>query len=415
MEEISLKEFNSKNKDIIIDECHKCGKPVELTCELYKILIEERLIEIDSLPQLKCIECGEKFLSEKSKSVIIYLYEKLVQQNQVALRTTFKHLNKQYPFCEKYNFKYDYRDYENVPGLTGFTGDGFLTPVFFKKTALVYFMHHPDYELNLGSETYGDIKYKDEFHIDFGINMNGNLVMWLGDLDKLNDETLTFLKIHNIDSDHTFINSEFYRAQMRCIFSEPIKEIQIINLRIKLYILLKQKFGLELNHLDEEVIFVLEDIKKPILFSETEVRPVISSLHKILIEAVNVGNFKTFYRNTANPVERSHNDWLSIKFYEYLLNFLSKGQKTADEIKYLIAPLYLLNDLRIYYFHIINAEKQESVRQNIVACLELTSFDNTPELYNKMIDRLFALFEYLLDKTENALLGCATKRTNISW
>ena len=69
---------------------------------------------------------------------------------------------------------------------------------------------------------------------------------------------------------------------------------QLSNLRNKFYDLLKIKFSLNLDHLEEEVIDVLGDLKKPITFSETEIKTVISALHKIIVEAVNIENLKDF-------------------------------------------------------------------------------------------------------------------------
>ena len=141
--------------------------------------------------------------------------------------------------------------------------------------------------------------YKDEFEIPFGINTNKKVVFWLGDLDKLDSATQNYLKINNIESDHRIIDSEFYDAQLKVIWSDPIIERQIINLRNKMYDTLKQKHSLDLHHLDKEVINEIENIIKPITYSDLEVKPVISALHKILIEAVNISNFKNYYENNV--------------------------------------------------------------------------------------------------------------------
>lgn len=396
MKKLSLNEFIDENMSLSIHECNKCGHPVELTFEPYDIFIEDKRIQIDKLPQLKCIICNNKVLTEKAKKVIVYLFDELVKGNRTSVISNHNHMGKRYPFCQKYGFKYDYEDYENIPGLTALNGDGFLTPIYFHKYALIYFMHHPEYELNLFSETYGELRYKDEFVIPFGININDRVITWLGDLDLLDDVTLTFLKIHNIDSDHMLINSEFYLAQMCCIFSEPIIEQQIVNKRNKLYDLLKIKFLLNINHLDEEVIGVLGDLKKPITYSEIEIRPVISALHKIIIEAVNTENLKAFYRQKAQQVDQKHNSWGSIKLYEFMLMLISNKHSIDDEIKDLISPLYILNDLRILYFHMLSQEKQNELKQNIVNTLQIASFDDSTEMYNKLLARLNTLFEYMV-------------------
>lgn len=52
--------------------------------------------------------------------------------------------------------------------------------------------------------------------------------MWLGDIDDMDDKTKDILKPFNVLSDHLLIDSEFYQAQMKCIFSEAIIEKRIL-------------------------------------------------------------------------------------------------------------------------------------------------------------------------------------------
>ncbi len=89
----------------------------------------------------------------------------------------------------------------------------------------------PEYEVEIFSESYGYIAKKDfsglyqyDWNIPFGFNTNGKLIMWLGDIDGMDDKTKGILKPFNIPSDHLLIDSEFYQAQMKCVFSEPIIE-----------------------------------------------------------------------------------------------------------------------------------------------------------------------------------------------
>ncbi|WP_235961146.1 YgiT-type zinc finger protein [Savagea serpentis] len=384
-----LERFYEINEPLSIDTCPKCSKKVELIFNDYKIKIDEYTIEVKDLPQLECANCSHQVLSSKSKQLIMYLYQECKARNQLGVQTTPKKLNKRYGFCERFNFNYDYRDYENIPGLTGLANDGFLTPVFFKKEALIYFMHHPEYELNLFSESYGVFGYKDEFEVPFGLNKNDKLILWLVDLEKLDDSTLKYLEIHNVASDHIIMDTSFYDAQLNVIWSEPIIERQIINLRNKAYDLLTSKHGIDLHHLEGEVIKSLEDIEKPILYNENEIKSVISALHKILIEAVNTKALKTYYESVVDKKEKSYKEWGSIKYYEFLLT-----QFSAKPVRELIAPLYLLNDLRIIFFHLLSSEREEKLKQNVITTLGLTSF-NIKEIYLRLNERLKELFEEL--------------------
>lgn len=386
---ISFEDFYKENKSLSIDKCPKCGNKVELVFIDYHIQIDEYSIEVKELPQLECTNCHNRVLTSKSKKVIVYLYEECKSNNKLGVQVTPRELNKRYQFCEGYNFTYDYRDYENIPGLTALTGDGFLTPVYFTKETLIYFMHHPDYELNLFSESYGVFSYKDLFEVPFGLNKNDKLVLWLGDLEKLDDMTLKYLQIHNLPSDHVLMDTEFYDAQLNVIWSEPIIERQIVNQRNKVYDKLKSKHGLDIHHLEEEVIKALENIKKPITYSENEIKPVISALHKILIEAVNTSSLKEYYERLVEKKDKDYKSWGSIKYYDFLLSQFS--HKPTRE---LVAPLYLLNDLRIIFFHLLSSEREEKLKQNILTTLGLTSFD-IKEVYTRLIGKLDELFKEL--------------------
>lgn len=386
MEYNSLEDFIKINEKPAEDICPKCKNKVELVFLDYEIQIENILIEVIELPQLECTTCSNKLLTEKSKRLILFLNEKCKRYDENRFRFESKGLEKRYKFAEKFNFKYDYRDYENIPGLHALTGDGFLTPVYFTKEALIYFMHHPNYELNIFSETYGIFGYSKGLSIPFGINKNDKLIIWLGDLDRLNDNTLEYLKIHNINSDHTIINTEFYDAQINSEWSEPITEIKIVNYRNKLYDLLKFKHGLDLHFLDKEVITALDDIKKPITYSENEIKPVISGLHKILIEAVDKEVLRKYYEEVKDNKDPNYKKWGSIKYYDFLLS-----RFTLNPTKDLIAPLYLLNDLRNIFFHLLSSDEEEKLKQNIIASLKISNYD-LKVIYNQLMLRLIEFY-----------------------
>ncbi|MGH1216675.1 hypothetical protein ACQVWG_26600 [Bacillus cereus] len=374
------------------DKCNKCGEKRELQFHNYEINIEGRKIKAEDLPQLVCKGCKYAVLTFKSRFIINSMFESCVESGKLGVNLKLRSLTKRFNFCEKFDFHYDFRDYENIPGLGEMTHDGFLTPVFFDKKSLIYFMYNPDYEFSLGSETYGSISYRGEFTISFGINENNRVIMWLGDLDKLTDEALQILKIHNVSSDHILMDTEFYDAQLNAIWSEPILEIQIVNLRNKFYDKLKTEFSLDLNQLDEEVVELISSIKKPLMYSEDEVKSTVSALHQILVEAVKIGELKTYYEaNVEDSIkEKNYKEWKSIKYYEYLLSTLTDEQ----DIKTVIGPLYLLNDLRIMYSHLLPNEDIEKKKINIMKSLSLTEY-NLEEVYKKVLIGLKYLFEVL--------------------
>jgi len=143
-------------------------------------------------------------------------------------------------------FKVDVGDVMRIPGLRRPWGGfpPFLTPVFFHKEFLVRYFYDPRYLCEFHSETYGTIRAR-EFDFAFGINPNGKVVAWLGDLEKLPASEQQYLLSENTESDGN-ITSEFYDAQINCIFTSPIREIEIILLKTKVSEIFQDRFGFAL-------------------------------------------------------------------------------------------------------------------------------------------------------------------------
>src|SRR5690606_14698962 len=122
--------------------------------------------------------------------------------------------NKTFESLNTVGFKYDSKDYYFIPGLFRQWDEGYLTPVFFSKELLLYYNSHSDYKVKFASTSRFHIFNKsDETLIrhGFGINRNGKIICWLGDLeeDLQGDENDVHRKLFltfNIDSDHDIIS-----------------------------------------------------------------------------------------------------------------------------------------------------------------------------------------------------------------
>ena len=221
-----------------LDKCNKCKGVRELIDDDVTVVIENRTLHFPKLFVLCCNKCGDKCLPEYSKQMIDGTYKSMVEQGQFAGEFISKNYKKKFEYCQEIDYKYDHNDYYNIPGLCydeEHSTEGFLTPVFFDKKALIYFISVPDFEVDIFSETYGHIGKKDpegvyvyDWDVPFGFNSNGKLVFWLGDLNYMDVQSQAILKGFNVDSDHLIVDSEFFQAQMNCIFSKPIIEKQIL-------------------------------------------------------------------------------------------------------------------------------------------------------------------------------------------
>lgn len=382
-------------------ECKKCHSVLEMNIEPVDIIVEDRLMHFIDLPLLKCIQCGTKYLCQYSKKMVGGCYKTMLDYEKFEGEFKSKEYRKRYNYCSDMDFIYDHRDYESIPGLCideEHSEEGFLTPVYFTKKSLIYFMHDPDYILDLHSETYGYLKYKYEWVVPFGINRNGKVVFWLGDLDSMDRQTLSILKPHNVESDHNLVDSEFYASQMCCTWSNPNKELCICYKKNELFDNIYKIYGLSLYHLKEEIKEQMDSFQKPIVFTEKSIEPSVNMLDKALIEGVNLDQFRELLAKINSKSKNEYKDLKSIKLYELLLkkDLSDVDENESQRVNQIISPLYLLHDLRIYFDHLLSIAERERIKNNIIQRMNLKDFNDIEAIYSQLIDGLLVLFEYLL-------------------
>lgn len=280
------------------------------------------------------------------------------------------------------DFKFDKEDCYKIPGLyRGEHERPFLAPVFFEKECLVNYFYLPQYKCQLYSETYGTIDH-DKFDISFGINKNGKVIMWLGDLEKLPEKEQIYLFSCNIDSDHD-IASEFYDAQINTQFSDPIKEIELLLQKSKI----NKKFGFAIfknKQAEENVDLIFKKCAKykRIMFNnEDDFKRIISEWNENLIEDINIDEIKK--RIDKELLKESLG---SIKLLENLI-------KKIGITENIIYPYYILYDLRIWSDHSnANDKYSDSIKR-----LDLKSNSSYSKVYKKLIDKIILFHNKLLD------------------
>ena len=268
-------------REITCADC-SCGARREMKLETVTVDIGNYHIEVIDCPIMECNNCGRKCLCPDIPQELYRAYFQLEKRNQNACRITMKG-DHRFEWAEDADYKYDSRDL-SIPGL-GIDLDpthpeGFSCPVFFDRKVLGIFYNDSDYELDFFSESYGTIAekgtggYQYEWNIPFGINKNDKVILFLGDLDEIDkdDRAVLWLKSYNIPSDHCIVDTELYQAQLNCVFSEPIIEKRIISLRNLFYQRVKNIYGIDLFHLENECESSANRIRKPLNYSESELR-----------------------------------------------------------------------------------------------------------------------------------------------
>lgn len=113
----------------------------------------------------------------------------------------------------------------------------------------------------------------------------------------MDTQSQAILKGFNVDSDHLIVDSEFFQAQMNCIFSTPIVEKQILMNKDSFVSNIKKKYSIDLAHLDEECSEHAKNIRRPLVFTEQSVSGVINAFDKVLVEGFNVGQLRALWRS----------------------------------------------------------------------------------------------------------------------
>jgi len=286
------------------------------------------------------------------------------------------------------DFIFDINDYQTIPGLQR-PWDGerpFLVPVFFEKNVLTRYLYDPNYKCEFHSETYGTIFSDDGDCISFGINPNGLIIMWLGDIDGLAEKEKLYFLSHNVPPDHD-IRSEFFDAQINVVFTEPIKEVEIFIQKRKLNSVFQNKFGFNLfltSYADVDELFSLcSKYKKILIGGEDDFKKFISEWNETLIEDLN-----------TEELRKDLND-KNIGDIKLLEKFIKEKLGEKESI---ILPYFVLYDLRIWADHKGCQEKFDFSIQRLE--IDTQDIRNYQLVYQRLITKIIQFHDELLKRAE---------------
>lgn len=365
--------------------------------------IKEHMIQKDlkgiklKIPYLYCSSCKQDNFTNQLAyfdSQITDHFKELEEGEYASITFPFE---KRFAIYEHLEFQYSPEDYYFIPGLYRETDSGYLCPVFFDKDLLLYYNNHPDYSVKFFSFSSGNIYHNDTslFRWGFGINRNGNIFKWLGDLneDFEDSNALPHLKrfqASNIASDHD-VYSKFYLSQnpytMTDAFQKSDNETKIFSLINEL----NKQFinNLKYEYTKININDITETYKPPILEEREQIFNAYVNLNKILIENIRIKSLKQAL--TAYDDSLYINNKGSIKTLELFCKFIL----SMDHISTSISPLYVLYDLRQLQGHISNT----STKSKYNSCkerLDLDITDNHFVVYKTLITKIITFLEELI-------------------
>jgi hypothetical protein len=366
--------------------CDDCEGPLDLTFARFHDTVSGVEIDINCIPILECPNCGCRTLPDRSRFSIMRAHEIAMEKNQPIFKSTRNKIDKKFKFTNV-PFQYDPDDYYYYPGLERPFDVGFLTPVFFNRNVLLKYDTAPGYRMRFSSSTYGEIAPDEGHHISFGINRNGKVIMWLGDIAALPESEQYYLRSENVESDHS-IGSEFYDGQIECIFTKPSNESKLIALRSKFIEACYEYFGEKIAHLDNEVVELILTFNAPIIDTLKERRHVADTLNKIHIESLDNGALGALVKKSGGDPKSLG----SLKRLQTLIETVGNG---AD-IPVILTPFFILYDLRVASSHLTSDNHATDVLKSVTDRLGIDPASSLLDIYRELTKTLSESYEKLV-------------------
>lgn len=365
--------------------CDKCSAHLDLSFSDFDDDVSGVHISLSGLPVLVCPSCSSTYLPDRSRFAVIELHRQAITKKSNLVTVKRNKTARDFGFT-KVTFQYDSDDYNYIPGLSREFDEGFLTPVFFNKEVLIKYDVHPSYRVTFASRTYGSIRQGSDFDIPFGINRNGRLVMWLGDIARLPENEQFYLRSENIPSDHS-IGPEFYDGQIEAIFTDRPPEDQLFEQRSLFFEAGFSRFGEKLAHLEKEVLDLAISIRRPVVDTPAERRNIADALNKVYLESLDNKALERVLSKLGQDAAKLG----SLKRLQKLLETVAPTEDIAGAM----SPLYVLYDLRVAYSHLGSEEGQEEklrfVRERLVLPIGADLFS----IYDTIVPTLRGAFAKL--------------------
>jgi hypothetical protein len=359
------------------------------------------------IPFFECKACNdseplrprEDIMNEANR----LLAENVKDNESCAVESKFE--GKKFGAFDDLGFKYDSQDYYFIPGLHRPWEDGYLTPVFFNADLLLHYNNHSDYRVRLFSFSTVDIYQKDGEELiphGFGINRNGKLFAWLGDLHEVlsreeNREHLYRFLASNVESDHDVVSDSYFQ-QIEAEFIESDNERQILVLKKEFEDKIDKLLGFGLSKLNLEDLPI--EYKHPIIDEVNQVFHAYIKLNNVLVETIQTEELKSaLIRNGMTP--KDIKGWRSLKLLE---SFLYKVLKFKDASE-LVCPLFVLYDLRVLGSHLQSSSfdhKYDSCKTRLDCDRSINHID----FFNAVVVSIRDLYAKLNTRLDDKLEAC---------
>lgn len=192
------------------------GTPLEFCVDRKTIRVAEVRVILNKLPYLKNPDTGNIYFTTPAVQ-IINSYVSEAQRKQLS-HTEINQMGRfergELPIAKGMQFLYSAAEHYFIPGLVRcIPSDGYLTPVYFNQNVLIKYTHGDGYRIESFTESFGSIFTPSGGSFPYGVNRAGSIMMWLGDIARLDAKELHYLYSENIEPQYD-LHSDFYDNQI---------------------------------------------------------------------------------------------------------------------------------------------------------------------------------------------------------
>ena len=389
--------MSEENEKIKIQtlHCDKCNDWLKLEYKKFNKNIEGIQIFIPDMPMLTCSNCREEYETDWAKRIFIpWIIEDTKKKGKDTFNSEMKKASqRRYDICSNLNFKYDANDCKCIPGLmSGFTKEGFFTPVFFNRKVLHKYLSFDEYRVDIAGNTYGTIFFPNDYYLSYGINRNGKMFCWLGDIEEnVPENERMYLLSENIESDHD-VASEFYAGQLEAEFADYSDETKLLNERSSFDQFWNDYYSSKIFRYEKNIYDILEDLVRPVNWNKKGVMHVFNSLNKICIESMCRDSIIDAIKKKELDFDAKNTR--AMKLIEKLME-VTHPDSDAKEI---MTPFFVLYDFRLVLDHDYTKEEEE---KTLSFCYDrlgiIRDYKNFEKLYDKLLEELTGSYSKIIN------------------
>jgi hypothetical protein len=198
------------------DSYYENDQPLTFCSDRITIHYDEIKVVLNKLPYLKNPVSGDIHFTTPAVHIINDYVSDAKRNNkkEIIINQLGRFNRGRLPIGESTDFKYSPAEHFFIPGLIrDIPSNGYLTPVYFNKNVLVRYEHADGYSVSSKTDSFGVIHIGESCTIPYGLNASRNVVMWLGDIVRLDRKEVLYLYSENIEPQYD-LHSDFYDNQI---------------------------------------------------------------------------------------------------------------------------------------------------------------------------------------------------------